>query len=904
MNIQKKLQEAIQLHQSGAYADAEKLYQRVLKTSPMHPDALHLFGLLLMQSGRPKESIPYLDKACKANPSIADYHNSLGEAYRNAGQLAEAQRSYQTALQRNPRHHMVYNNLALTLSQLGDQEGAKAQFQKALSLQPAYADGHFNYATLLQQQGELASAIEHFQEAAKLSPNSAYIWQALGNSQRDLGEYEQAIESYQRSLQLQPNHPNTLNNLGVCLIQQKRFADAVEILQKLLSLHWQLAEAHLNLGNALQYLDRSEQAIEHFQHCLQQQPDNLLALCNLGSAERSLGHIPQSIDYYQRALAIDADYADAHFGLAFSYLLQGDLAKGWPEYEWRWQSSNSGAEERDDQTPRWQGESLKGKRILIYSEQGAGDAIQFARFLPQLAAMGAEVVLQCPASLSELLGNVEGVTSVIDTHEDAPSCNYQLPIMSLPLLLDITLEKIPASPYLHIDPASHNIPLNGAKENTLKVGLCWSGSKLHINNHRRSMPAQYLSCWQMEGIELISLQLADELEGEYLPSAELPLLTPMDRVSNYTDTAQLLSQLDLVITIDTSVAHLAGAMGKPTWLLLPYAPDWRWLLERNDSPWYPALQLFRQPQPGAWDKVAELVKQSLQRAVKDGLESPTVTPSEPPLERSPTPVAEAIHTTGYNQLQQCRHGLFLYNRNDAYVGRSLKNYAEFSEQEITLLDPYLNPGDWVVEVGSNIGSHTVYFAQKVESQGRVIAIEAQRLVFQTLCANIALNSLDNVLAIHAGAGKQNGTIQVPSLSPHQLHNFGGVSIGKEEGETTRLLTIDSLELAQCKLLKADVEGMEKQVLEGAKKTIRRCRPLLYLENDRKERSAELVEYIKALGYRLYWHLPPLYSPDNFAANPENLFGDIVSINLLGVPEESDLQPDLEPVISPYRPWEG
>jgi FkbM family methyltransferase len=243
------------------------------------------------------------------------------------------------------------------------------------------------------------------------------------------------------------------------------------------------------------------------------------------------------------------------------------------------------------------------------------------------------------------------------------------------------------------------------------------------------------------------------------------------------------------------------------------------------------------------------------------------------------------HFEPFNKLKQCRHGTLLYNIHDLYIGRSLDLYGEFSEGEIELFGQFLKPGMVAVEVGANIGAHTVFLAQAVGPTGQVVAFEPQRVVYQTLCANLALNSITNVQAFHAAVGTSPGEIVVPVLDYRQQHNFGGLGLGgHSHGERVPLTTLDTLRLSACHLLKIDVEGMEQSVLEGGQETIRRLKPILYVENDRKDKAAALIRYIDSLDYHMYWHTPPLFSANNHAGNAQNVFGSIVSINMLCVPK--------------------
>ena len=335
----------------------------------------------------------------------------------------------------------------------------------------------------------------------------------------------------------------------------------------------------------------------------------------------------------------------------------------------------------------------------------------------------------------------------------------------------------------------------------------------------------------------------------------------------FMDTAAVMKNLDLVITSDTVVPHLAGALGVPVWVALTLVPDWRWFLSREDSPWYPSMRLFRQEQPGEWGPVFRKIAAALL------VEHPQLTLKRPEEYR--------IADGDMNRLIRGRHGLTLYNKHDQYIGRSLERYGEFSQLEVELFEQLLRPRQLVVEAGANIGAHTVPLARLVGESGRVHAFEPQRVVFQTLCANVALAGLTNVHCHHAAVGETAGEIVVPPIDYRQENNFGGLGLGEfQQGEKVPLVTIDSLNLPACHLLKADVEGMERAVLRGARATIEKFRPILYVENDRQEKSTPLVQHIRDLGYKLFWHRPPLFNPGNQFENRENVFGTIVSLNLL------------------------
>jgi FkbM family methyltransferase len=347
--------------------------------------------------------------------------------------------------------------------------------------------------------------------------------------------------------------------------------------------------------------------------------------------------------------------------------------------------------------------------------------------------------------------------------------------------------------------------------------------------------------------------------------------------------------------------------------MIPFAPYFPWLLERSDTPWYPTVQLYRQEQPGPdWSTVVARIAMDLAALARSRsgrlLRTSTAVGPSAPIDDLTNNVAEkpydteefqmddgasmpahqipGLDTGGMNELAPCRGGLMLYNRNDTYIGASLRKYGEFSGEETALFGMIVQPGRTVLDIGANIGAHTVDLSRLAGSAGVVHAFEPQRLMFQLLCANVALNSCTNVFTHQAAVGAASDTMLVPSLDPGERHNYGGLSLlDARSGEPVPVLTIDSLDLSDCQFIKLDVEGMETEALHGAVATIERFRPIMYVENDRQARSAELISLLQLYGYRLYWHCPPLYSANNFRADSENIFGQKVSVNMICIPTE-------------------
>jgi FkbM family methyltransferase len=422
----------------------------------------------------------------------------------------------------------------------------------------------------------------------------------------------------------------------------------------------------------------------------------------------------------------------------------------------------------------------------------------------------------------------------------------------------------------------------------LRVGIVWAGNAATKRDFLRSPGFNGVApLFTLPGVDFIILQVGEARED--LTSIPLGphVLDLGAEVSDLADTAAIMCSLDLMISSCTAPLHLAGALGVPTWALIPFAPYFPWLLEHTGTPWYPTMRLYRQEQPGQdWPDVVARIATDLAAMVQSQSVRSQRRPGHRHDERAIIPGVSNLTTGGFNELALCRDGPMLYNRNDTYIGASLRKYGEFSGEETELFRLIVQPGRTVLDVGANLGAHTVELSRLAGSAGAIHAFEPQRLVFQLLCANVALNSCTNVFAHRAAVGAIAGTMLVPWLDPDQSYNYGGLSlIEAPAGEPVPLLTIDSLNLEDCQFIKLDVEGMEVEALRGAAATVSRFRPILYVENDRQTRSAELIILLQNYGYRLYWHTPALYRANNFRGDADNMFGNKVSVNMICIPAE-------------------
>lgn len=477
----------------------------------------------------------------------------------------------------------------------------------------------FNQGVQLFQQRRFEEAAAVFQQALKREPRNVQIKMQLANACRDAGQLARALGYYRDLLRVAPQDLSVQNNLGVTLTRLGQYAEAVRVLERAVRMNASVPELYLNLGVAQHELDLFGAAEQSYRQALRLRPVNPLAQKNLATLLRDQGRVADSITEFRTLVANYPDYPDAHFGLAFSLLLSGDFSAGWQAYEWRWHSSNSPQSLPQFDKPRWEGQDITGKTLLLYGEQGAGDAIQFVRYVPMLAAKGVRVVVQCQDSLVRLFASVDGVVQVVPTGDEVVF-DYHYPLMSLPGLMGSDLHSLPSkTPYLKAADASVlcQMDQNAFPVDRFKVGVVWEGSGMHINNRRRSCSRDLLlSLATLPSVLLYNLQKLTNTPQAPLPQG-VEWRDYTELLDDFSDTAALIERLDLVVTVDTAVAHLAGALGRPVWVLLPYAPDWRWLLDRDDSPWYPSMRLFRQASPGDWAGVIAQVKAALLRHTSD-----------------------------------------------------------------------------------------------------------------------------------------------------------------------------------------------------------------------------------------------------------------------------------------------
>jgi tetratricopeptide (TPR) repeat protein len=547
-----ELNDAIKLHEEGRLAEAETIYQRILETQPDHFASLHLLGAVELQRCRYADAIRRIDAAISCNPNVAEAHNNRGTALRELKRFDEALTSHDQAIALKPDYAEAFNNRGNVLLEMKCLEEALAGYDKAIALKPGYAEALNN----------------------------------RGNTLLELARLDDALASFDAAIAFNPGYANAFNNRGNVLVELGRFDEALESYDK---------------------------AIAH-------NPDHAGAFFNRASVLRELGRLDDAAASYDRAVALRSDYADALYGRAMLDLLRGRYREGLPNFEWRWKLQHIPQPPGID-APAWQGEDLNGRHIVVYYELHLGDVIQFARYVPLLSERGATVTFVVPVNLVRLLRRlVTPAVTVVGSIDPGTRFDFKCALMSLPLLFGTEVSAVPSRiSYLSAEADLVARWKDEIGSHGFKIGVSWQGRPQRTVDRRRFALADLAPLARVSGVRLISLQKNDGVDQLQAVPAGCSIETLSDFDSGpdaFIDTAAVMKTLDLVITSDTSIAHVAGALGRRTWVALKYVPEWRWLLDRDDTPWYPTLRLFRQQTIGDWASVFATMERELRALVR------------------------------------------------------------------------------------------------------------------------------------------------------------------------------------------------------------------------------------------------------------------------------------------------
>jgi tetratricopeptide (TPR) repeat protein len=538
----------------------------------------------------------------------------LAEAVRHhrAGELDQAIALYERLLKFVPDLAPAHANLGVALRARGRLEDAEASYRRALALAPATPDVLFNLGNLKRDQGALADAAEQYRAVLASDPAHAAAHTNLGLVLRDQGRLEEALAELSSVAAAQKDRPEPQLNIGLVLADMKRWPEAARACHKALALNPRYAAALSLLGQCLRQLGHAEEAVGCCRRAVALAPDQPDAHAGLGHGLIAEGWLGEAAISFEQALALDPDHLQARLGRGYVHLVLGRWGPGLEDYRLRWRARE--ARPRRLPMPAWEGEDLSGQRILLWAEQGFGDTIAAARFAALVKAQGATVYLECPPALMRLFRRLPGVDRLIAAGERLPQADLHAPLMELPRLFATYPSTVPPPPDLHPDPqlGAKFEPLLETARGRITVGIAWGGNPAYAGDAQRSLElARFLPLADNPKVQLVSLQKGPQAEQlAAAPSGKILDAAPL--LEDFADTAALMDRLDLVITVDSAPAHLAGTLGRPAWVLLPFTPYWFWLLDREDSPWYPSVRLFRQSKRSDWGTVFERVAAELQ----------------------------------------------------------------------------------------------------------------------------------------------------------------------------------------------------------------------------------------------------------------------------------------------------
>jgi tetratricopeptide (TPR) repeat protein len=622
VGVEALLKRGLEFHKTGRLTDAEAIYRQILSTTPSHFEALYLLGILAYQRGNYVDAVRQIDRALEVNPEIASAHRDRGVTLHLLKRFDEALASHDRAIALKPDYAIAFINRGLALQELNRLDEALASYDQAIVLQPGFGEAFSNKGDALYQLKRFDEARASYDQAIAFRPGFAELFNNKGDALYELKRFDEAVASYDQAIALKPGLAEAFSNKGDALYQLKRFDEALTSYDQAIALKPGLAKALNNKGNILNELERFDEGLVYFDRAIALKPDFAEAFNNRGNALKELRRIDEALASYDHAISFRPGFAQAFNNRALCKLLIGRYIEGWSDYEWRFEVSTSISRPI---FPNWQGEDLAGRRVLVFAEQGLGDVIQFARYLPLLERNRCQLTFLAPAKLTRLtrlLRSLRSEIKVISALSPEHMFDYQCALMSLPHRLGTNVASIPNSvPYLHAEDDLIVRWKERLKKHGFKIGIAWQGNPLALADRGRSISLnEYVPLARIPGVRLISLQTGYGLDQ----LAQLPKDVTIEILGQdfddgpdaFIDTAAVISSLDLVITADTAIAHLAGALGCRTWVTLKYVPHWPWMLDREDSPWYPTARLFRQSRVDDWAPVFANIANELRSLIR------------------------------------------------------------------------------------------------------------------------------------------------------------------------------------------------------------------------------------------------------------------------------------------------
>jgi len=896
------LKEAHLRHQKGCLDEAEVLYKKVLRRDKKHAEVEYLYGALKLQRGDLEAAISHSGRAVKLQPDHAGALSNLGLAYAETDREEQAIDCYRKALDLDPQFSRAHFNLARLLYKQGKIEQAIFHFKKAADISPDHYPSHALLAKAYLETGDYKNSLVYFKAANKLIPDEAEthhnisvvlrkmgrLEEALAYSDkaleidatyylahntrglvcRDLGKTGDAEECFKKALEYNPRYVDPLSNLAGIYADLERYDDAFELLEKAYAENPKHVETLVNLGACYRDIGEFEKAKGYFQEALEISPEYLAALSNLAEVCCALKEHEATIEVADKILSIYPDEPAVRWNRAFSHLSLGRLKEGWSDYEFR--QYVPGSSVRNFPYKRWEGQDLKDKTILIHAEQGLGDEIMFASCYREVIQSAEKCIIDCDPRLVSLFRRsfpqavIHGgrPNTEIDAIDRLGPVDYQIPAGSLPRYLRQEIESFPSVNAYLVSDQERTRQFRARLKSLgpgLKVGICWrSGRQAARRNYNYTSLDQWGPILRVPGVQFINLQYDDckaELdEIRKSLNINVHVFEDLDLYNDLDGVESLIDSLDLVITVGTAVMPLAASLGKPVWLMcLKYA--WTGFGDDRHA-FFPSVQPYSRYFSEGWDKTIEAVANDLTAMAKDMSlvsDADKQCPIEPEGQNSIDPGANCEKSEVQIILQQCREGLLLFDAAAGSEGQSLSQYGEYACNEMGVLQQVIHEGGVVLELGAGQGITTLKFSRLVGSAGFVISLEADRLLFQRLCANLALNGIDNVHAY-----------QMNVVDSEYSENY-------QETTYVEKVSVDDLDFSACDLLCIHAAASTMDILPGASGTVERYKPFIYIRNIEEGLHREIERYMGNLGYTCLAYEIDLYNHENFKGNGSNIF---------------------------------
>lgn len=619
-DIEESFQKAISLVDEGRLDDADALCASIITKAPRFVDALNLRAQIALQNSNDRApnfdlAIEFCNEAITISTDEPNSFHLLGIALRRSGNAIEAINAFNRALSLTPDFAEAAFEIGACFEETGQLIEAAASYEQACDIRPGFLEAHHNGGAVYRRLGISEKALAHGQIARAIAHHNPIVRFSLGISLEQAGDHSGAIGEYREAVRLRPGYLQAENNLGRLLEMTGEYAEAIEILEMAAERSPNDAALFANLGNAYIRSGRHEDAVAVLEQAVALKPGFASARNSLGVAQASLGDIPAAIATYRQAIDLDPEFAEAHENLAQALLQSGEFAVGWSEYAWRWKNPLNDLTKRDFEQPRWDGTPLSGKTLLLHAEQGLGDTLQMIRYIALVKKEGGRILFSCQRPLIRLLEKLPTIDEIFEIGSKWPEFDVHAPLFDLPGIFGTVAGTIPAQvPY--IPGYDHADSINNAISDKLRIGFAWSGRAKFLNDpyRNRACPLSWFAeLGDIPGVQLHSFQRDPERE-ELTRSAGTESIIDLGSLNDdFADDAKAMKTMDLIICVDTALAHLAGALDIPCWIILPKTADWRWLQATDLSPWYPSVKLYRQETPGQWDQPFSHIRTSLKQ---------------------------------------------------------------------------------------------------------------------------------------------------------------------------------------------------------------------------------------------------------------------------------------------------